>query len=177
MRPPAPVPAIFERSRLFSRAILRTSGDRGPAGVVTDAETGAETAGAGASITGAVATGAAGAASTTGAGAATGALAPSLIRATTVFTPTVWPSGTSTSARTPEAGDGISVSTLSVEISNKGSSRSTVSPAFFSHLVNVPSTMLSPIWGITTSVIAQTLQLKQVPEPASQNQKFCRSGG
>ena len=48
---------------------------------------------------------------------------------------------------------GISVSTLSVEISNSGSSRSTWSPGFFSHLVSVPSTMLSPIWGITTSVI------------------------
>ena len=45
------------------------------------------------------------------------------------------------------------MSTLSVEISNSGSSRSILSPSFFSHLVSVPSTMLSPIWGITTSVI------------------------
>jgi hypothetical protein len=53
---------------------------------------------------------------------------------------------------TPAEGDGISASTLSVEISNKGSSRSTLSPGFFSHLVIVPSKMLSPICGITTSV-------------------------
>src|SRR5581483_12008352 len=50
--------------------------------------------------------------------------------------------------------EGISVSTLSVEISKSGSSRSTFSPGFLSHLVNVPSTMLSPIWGITTSVMS-----------------------
>jgi hypothetical protein len=69
------------------------------------------------------------------------------------FTPTVWPSCTITSARVPAAGEGISVSTLSVDISNSGSSRSTLSPGFFSHFVSVPSTMLSPIWGIRTSVI------------------------
>src|SRR6202171_287100 len=52
----------------------------------------------------------------------------------------------------PEAGAGISASTLSVEISNSGSSRCTLSPGFFSHLVIVPSTMDSPIWGMTMSV-------------------------
>src|SRR5262252_1320558 len=69
--------------------------------------------------------------------------------------PTVLPSSTSTSESVPAAGAGISVSTLSVEISKSGSSRSTRSPGFLRHLVNVPSTMLSPIWGITTSVIDQ----------------------
>src|SRR6266498_4025225 len=53
---------------------------------------------------------------------------------------------------TPDAGAGISASTLSVEISNNGSSRWILSPGFFSHLVIVPSTMDSPIWGITMSV-------------------------
>src|ERR1017187_378593 len=76
------------------------------------------------------------------------------MRATTVLIPTVAPSSTSTSDNVPAAGEGISVSTLSVEISNNGSSRSTRSPRFLSHLVSVPSTMLSPIWGITTSVIS-----------------------
>jgi hypothetical protein len=52
---------------------------------------------------------------------------------------------------TPAEGEGISASTLSVEISNSGSSRSTLSPGFFNHLVMVPSKMLSPIWGITMS--------------------------
>src|SRR3974390_3938721 len=64
---------------------------------------------------------------------------------------TVWPSGILISLSTPAEGDGISASTLSVEISKRGSSRSTLSPGFFSHLVMVPSKMLSPIWGITTS--------------------------
>src|SRR5690348_11959214 len=76
------------------------------------------------------------------------------MRPTTALIPTVLPSSTTISARVPALGDGISVSTLSVEISNSGSSRSTRSPVFFNHLVNVPSTMLSPIWGITTSVMS-----------------------
>ena len=50
----------------------------------------------------------------------------------------------------PEADAGISESTLSVEISKRGSSRSTRSPTFLSHLVIVPSKMLSPIWGMMT---------------------------
>ena len=45
--------------------------------------------------------------------------------ATTVFTSTVSPSLALISVRVPAAGEGISASTLSVEISNKGSSRST----------------------------------------------------
>ena len=72
--------------------------------------------------------------------------------ATTVLTCTVVPSAALISLSTPEAGAGISASTLSVEISNSGSSRCTLSPTFLSHLVMVPSTMDSPIWGMMTSV-------------------------
>src|ERR1700676_5295617 len=64
---------------------------------------------------------------------------------------TVCPSAILISFKTPADGEGISASTLSVEISNSGSSRSTLSPGFFSHLVMVPSKILSPIWGMTTS--------------------------
>jgi hypothetical protein len=64
---------------------------------------------------------------------------------------TVCPSGILISFNTPAEGEGISASTLSVEISKSGSSRSTLSPGFFSHLVMVPSKILSPIWGMTTS--------------------------
>src|ERR1700752_3694844 len=64
---------------------------------------------------------------------------------------TVWPSAILISFRTPAEGEGISASTLSVEISKRGSSRSTLSPGFLSHLVIVPSKMLSPLWGITMS--------------------------
>ena len=76
--------------------------------------------------------------------------------ATTVFTSTVSPSLNLISVRVPAAGEGISASTLSVEISNNGSSRSTWSPTFFIHLVIVPSAMDSPICGITTSVAMMT---------------------
>ena len=47
------------------------------------------------------------------------------IVATTLLTATVSPSLTVISVSTPAAGDGISASTLSVEISKSGSSRST----------------------------------------------------
>ena len=67
----------------------------------------------------------------------------------------------SAKAEAPAAGEGISASTLSVEISNKGSSRSTWSPTFFNHLVMVPSAMDSPICGITTSV-AMITSIKSV---------------
>jgi hypothetical protein len=67
------------------------------------------------------------------------------MRATTVWTGTVCPSVTSTSASTPDVGDGISASTLSVEISKIGSSRFTVSPTFLSHRDIVPSAIDSPI--------------------------------
>src|SRR5437773_11686323 len=76
------------------------------------------------------------------------------ITATSVCTGTVWPSCTLISASTPAAGAGISASTLSVEISNNGSSRFTGSPSFLSHLLKVPSAMDSPIWGIKTSTRA-----------------------
>ncbi len=72
--------------------------------------------------------------------------------ATTVLMLTVEPSAALISVRVPAAGDGISASTLSVEISKIGSSRWTVSPTFLSHLVMVPSVMDSPICGMRTSV-------------------------
>src|SRR5436190_6480433 len=93
-----------------------------------------------------------------GAGAAAGfdATAPASVSstATSVCTGTVCPSCTLISARTPAAGAGISASTLSVEISNNGSSRFTGSPTFLSHLLKVPSAIDSPICGIRTSTRA-----------------------
>src|SRR6266702_8208914 len=152
-RPAEPVPGTWLRSTLLSLAILRTSGDerrRSP-----------DVAAAGVSETGAAATGSAAAgvgAAAFGAGAAAGLPAPPPITATMVLMVTVEPSGNLISVSTPAAGEGISASTLSVEISNSGSSRSTVSPTCFSHLVMVPSVMDSPICGMGTSVPG--------PEPA-----------
>src|SRR5262249_13370310 len=85
-----------------------------------------------------------------GAGVEAATPAASMV-ATTVLMGTVWPSLTLISRSTPAEGDGISASTLSVEISKSGSSRSILSPGFFRHLVIVPSKLLSPICAITTS--------------------------
>src|ERR1700722_3628972 len=174
MRPPAPVPGICARSTLFSRAMRRTSGELrifwplgrgGGAGVADGAAVrGALGAGDGAGFGGASVLGGAeacagasvfaeaGAGAEVAAGAPADAPAPSAsITATTVWIGTVWPSLTLISFNTPADGEGISASTLSVEISKSGSSRSILSPGFFSHLVMVPSKMLSPIWGMMTS--------------------------
>ncbi len=54
--------------------------------------------------------------------------------------------------RVPATGEGISVSTLSVDTSTSGSSTSTLSPTFFSQRVTVPSVTDSPSSGISTGV-------------------------
>src|SRR6185503_5512354 len=178
-RPLRPVPSSFEMSTLCSWAILRTSGldfvrrrsstdgtlpsffstGGGGGGGAGFACTGGGGGGAGvgggggAAASGGGGGGATGCAgfSSTGFGAA--AVPSPSSTATTVLTSTVSPSLNLTSVNVPAAGDGISASTLSVEISKSGSSRSTRSPTFFSHFVIVPSAMDSPICGITTSVL------------------------
>src|SRR6266446_785170 len=74
------------------------------------------------------------------------------ITATTLLTGTVSPSFARISVTTPATGDGISASTLSVEISKSGSSRSTDSPTFLIQRTIVPSAIDSPICGMTTGV-------------------------
>ncbi len=87
-------------------------------------------------------------------GRASDAAASGSMYATTVPTSTVSPSPTAISTRVPADGAGISASTLSVEISRMGSSRSTASPTCLSHFETVPSAMDSPIWGMGTSIRA-----------------------
>jgi hypothetical protein len=65
-------------------------------------------------------------------------------------TATVSSSSTEMPRRMPDAGEGISVSTLSVDTSRSGSSTSTRSPSFFSQRVTVPSVTLSPSCGMDT---------------------------
>ena len=176
-RPRCPVPGTREISTPASSAIRRTTGVERVRSrsslVVVHSDSGASASAAstgGAGVGAGVATSPDAEARTrsdaldwTGAAAAVGAgvgpesplpaAAPSgSMNATMVPTSTVSPSATRTSARTPPAGDGISASTLSVEISRIGSSRSTGSPGRFSHLDTVPSAMDSPIWGIGTSM-------------------------
>ncbi len=80
------------------------------------------------------------------------------ITPTTLLTGTVSPSLTLISRSTPAPGDGISASTLSVEISKSGSSLSIGSPTFLIQRTIVPSAIDSPIWGITTSVAKRCLR-------------------
>jgi hypothetical protein len=78
---------------------------------------------------------------------------PASTSATGVPTLTVCPSCTRIFVTVPAAGDGTSVSTLSVEISNSGSSWAIASPSFFSHFRIVPSTTVSPSCGMLIVVI------------------------
>src|SRR5882762_1261450 len=160
-----------EMSTLCSAAIFRTSGvdfvRRRCSAVCTpppspstgrpDGRTAGAAAAFGGSGLGAGGAAGGGAAAFGGSGfAGAGAAAPASVSKTptTVCTGTVCPCCTLISARTPAAGAGISASTLSVEISNSGSSRLTGSPTFLSHLLKVPSAIDSPIWGIKTSTLA-----------------------
>jgi hypothetical protein len=77
---------------------------------------------------------------------------PSPMTARVAPTSTVSSSSATIFCRVPATGEGISVSTLSVETSSRGSSTSTVSPTDLSHLVMVPSVTDSPSSGMTTSV-------------------------
>jgi hypothetical protein len=123
-------------------------------GVAFTAATGATGGGVGAGVATTGAGVGVGAGVGTGIGeAATGAAptaAPSLIIANSAPTGTVESIATTIFCRTPATGDGISVSTLSVETSNSGSSTATTSPSFFSHLVTVPSVTDSPRAGMVT---------------------------
>ena len=115
----------------------------GGTAVTAGAGAGAVTAaGAGAGA----ASGAAGAAAAAGAGAAPG----SPITPSGAPTGTVSSSPASIDSRTPDAGAGISVSTLSVETSSSGSSARISSPTCLSQRVTVPSVTLSPSCGMVT---------------------------
>ena len=94
------------------------------------------------------------------AGTSTGAELPdSEITASAPPTRTTASSPAMISVSTPLTGEGISVSTLSVDTSSNGSSAVTVSPTAFSQRVTVPSVTLSPSWGIDTVVATVPLLL------------------
>ena len=75
----------------------------------------------------------------------------------TVPTGTVSPACTRISVSVPAIGEGTSVSTLSVDTSNNGSSAFTVSPTFLNQRVIVPSVTVSPSCGSTTSAMVLRL--------------------
>src|SRR5215218_8039457 len=86
------------------------------------------------------------------AGASASPPPPPPITASSAPTSTVSSAWTLIDWRTPETGEGTSVSTLSVEISNRGSSASTWSPSCLSQRVIVPSVIDSPSSGILIGV-------------------------
>ena len=94
-----------------------------------------------------------GAGTITGAGCDAGTELAAPTTAITVPTETVSPSLTRISVRVPATGDGTSVSTLSVETSNNGSSATTASPTFLNQRVIVPSVTVSPSCGSVMSAI------------------------
>ncbi len=124
-------------------------------GSVTISICGAAATGAGAGATGCGAgTGATGCGAGAGwavmAGAGAAASPGPTMTASGVPTATVSPAGTRISSKTPAAGDGTSVSTLSVETSRRISSSATESPACLAQRRMVPSVTVSPNWGIVT---------------------------
>ncbi len=123
-------------------------------------------AGSGSGSGSAVAGAAAGAAGAAAAGAAPASESEPM-RASTAPTSMVASSSARISSRVPATGEGISVSTLSVEISTSGSSTATVSPTFLSQRVTVPSVTDSPSAGRVTSVlIGRCLRLSRAREVA-----------
>ena len=163
-RPPVPVPATAFGSMLCSKAMRATTGETNvrpfpaadpgvtAAGGLCGSEPLATTdGGSGATAADSVISGS----SVLGSGAMAGSATPEpagAITASTVPTSTVSPSATRISATMPSPGLGISVSTLSVEISSNASSWAIASPGCLSHFVIVPSETETPIWGITTSI-------------------------
>ena len=150
IRPPSPVPATADRSTSCSAASRRTTGDNRALGAAGPGAGPAVPAGDGS------AAGEGRSAGTAGAATASPA-AP--ITATTELTGTVSPARARICSSTPPTGAGTSASTLSVDISNSGSSRSTVSPTRLVQRTIVPSAIDSPICGISTSV-----GIRRVPE-------------
>src|SRR5258705_11446314 len=139
----------------FSSATRRATGEtRGASGVAgAVAATG---------VTGfGVAAGAAAAAGAVVAAAPTGSRL-----ASSAPTGTVWPCGAEIRVTTPDSGATTSASTLSVVISQRIWSFSTRSPSRTSQRSTVPSTTLSPIWGITTEIAIVRLRARSEVERA-----------
>ena len=75
---------------------------------------------------------------------------------------TVRPSATIILRRTPLAGASIVLVSLSVSTSKSASPSLTASPSFFFHALSVPSVMVRPSFGITTTfAIANLLYVKE----------------
>src|SRR5215207_5189347 len=176
IRPAGPEPSIFERSRSFSSASLRTMGEALkcpsalPSADFPPASSSASSS-SGASVSVAVAW--APPPSSLPPTSASSSAPPSLRSGTSSPSPwmnaiasptgTSWPSSAISWASVPSSSASSSIVTLSVSISAIASPSETSSPSLLSHLRRVPSSIASPILGIMTS---GTLLLLLVQNPA-----------
>src|SRR5918994_4440786 len=158
IRPAGPEPSIFERSRSFSSASLRTMGEalKCPS-ALPSARPSASSASPSSGASVSVAVACAPPPSSSPPSSASSSAPPSLP------TGTSWPSSAISCASVPSSSASSSIVTLSVSISAMGSPSETSSPSLLSHLRRVPSSIASPILGIMTS---GTLLLLLVQNPA-----------
>src|SRR5215212_3861228 len=172
IRPAGPEPSIFERSRSFSSASLRTMGEalKCPSALPSASSSPASSS-SGASVSVAVAW--APPPSSSPPSSASSSAPPSLRSGTSSPSPWMkamasptgmsWPSSAISWARVPASSASSSNVTLSVSISAMASPSETSSPSLLSHLRSVPSSIASPILGMMTS---GTLLLLLVHNPA-----------
>src|SRR5918996_81107 len=146
IRPPTPCPSTWLRSTPCSSAIRRTTGETNAERSGSPSDGCGLAVGGGGSATGAFSVASASAACDAGD-------PPESISAITWPTGTVSPGSARIFASMPEAGEGISTSTLSVVTSAIGSSAATWSPTLLRHSRIVPSETLMPIWGISTETL------------------------
>ena len=85
----------------------------------------------------------------------------------TASTGTTAPSAATSSATTPAAGESTSVAALSVSTTRSGSSLRTASPTRLSHFTIVPSDIVSPRTGSTTSIAGPVYAPESSPQPIS----------
>src|SRR5918998_2107259 len=176
MRPAGPEPSIFERSRSFSSASLRTMGEalKCPSALPSARPSASSVSpSSGASVSVAVACAPPPSSSPPSSASSAASPPPSLRSGTSSPSPwinaiasptgTSWPSSAISWARVPSSSASSSSVTLSVSISAIGSPSETSSPSLLSHLRRVPSSIASPILGIMTS---GTLLLLLVKNPA-----------
>src|SRR5215213_1958744 len=172
MRPAGPEPSIFERSRSFSSASLRTMGEalKCPSALPSASCPPVSSSVSSSSVSVAVACAPPPSSSSASSSASpppslrSGTSSPSpWINAIASPTGTSWPSSAISCASVPSSSASSSIVTLSVSISAMGSPSETSSPSLLSHLRRVPSSIASPILGIMTS---GTLLLLLVQNPA-----------
>src|SRR5688500_14191562 len=176
MRPAGPEPSIFDRSRSFSSASLRTMGEAlkcpsalpsascPPAASSASSSSGASVAVAWAPPPSSSPPSSASTCASAPPSVRSGTSSPSpWINAIASPTGTSWPSSAISCARVPSSSASSSIVTLSVSISAIGSPSETSSPSLLSHLRRVPSSIASPILGIMTS---GTLLLLLIQNPA-----------